>query len=740
MKKGLILAIMMVVAVGLALPVYAEAPVIRTLPVIIIGNAEAADQGDSIDWLQKDDTVPWNISKSVLRFLSDPTEVGPYINLVDLVDWRNETFGESTYRFYWSSAGDTSGIKLKVGQSWGEATELSLAQLDALTSPALANYGAAPPDAADILREDNQQMSLLNITAMTLKSGTGVNDEEWLGYIPQVNQNLPDIPTTIPAQSDVITPKTGIHRYTDPNPPANDNPPLGTVIFGPALINQHGLDFNPSATSDTGMNFNKSWTRGVIPATPSFPTEGLTQEDMESEPTVLTLIAAVTSGTGMVHPSAPATMDVYSLLGDDAVGSNYVLDQWGEMDTKWNQSLPIPPTSTFIMGGSRFSTTGVGFEVRNTDNPAGLVMFASWNLGTDGSGSVFPLSGTETDMTGKIYSAEMRLRSDSPSADLCPGYRCEYANEAFTHYGGIEVTTTDPANAPYLLNDFTAVLMWEVPHDCNDMGDTGTLADWPLAEPGTNADKRQYGLIFDQFHSKYGDYGVLTLEQVRVEAITKPTGATTSIAYTGLTDWIEAAIAMTYFGTGSIAQTATAITIQAGTYNAANNARFIGAFAPLSAAAGDLAGNLAAMNNKVVHLMVDASSVNADTTPVTRLYLTPYMSVPVGNWDDPDFQIVRNIAFFDMYGALAQFCKFPPEWGGRNAAVANQPNPGVPTAAGSTLDMWIYTHQGYDEGNDYFLPQVQVMSSNGYPPPTAAGAWPDDEGGIVFSNVTIEQY
>jgi hypothetical protein len=737
MKKGLILAIMMVVAVGLALPVYAEAPIITTLPVVIIGNAEAADQGDSIDWLQVGDTVPWNISKSVLRFLSDPTEAGPYINLVDLVDWRNETYAESTYRFYWSSAADTSGIKLTVGQSWGGVTELTLAQLDALSSPALANYGAAPPDTADILREDNQQMSILNITAMTLRTGTGVNDEEWVGYIPQVDQDLDnDIPTTIPAQSNVITPHTNIHRYTDPSAPINNNPPLGTVLFGAALINTHGLDFNPSATSDTGMNFNASWTRGYA----ADPAQALYQEDMDDMPTVLTLIAAVTSGTGMVNPSAPATMDVYSLLGADAIASNYVLDQWGEMDSKWNQSLPIPPTSTFIMGGSRFSTAGVGFEIRNTDNPAGLVMFASWNLGTDGTASVFPISGTEVDMAGKIYSAELRLRSDSPSADLCPGYRCEYANEAFTHYGGIEVTTNDAANAPYLMNDFTAVIMWEVPHDCNDMGDAGTLADWPLAEVGTNADKRQYGLIFDQFHSQYGDYGVMTLEQVRVEAIMKPTAPTASATYTGLTDWIAAEIAMTYFGTGSIAKTATAITIQAGTYNAANNARFIGAFAPLSAAAGDLAGNLAAMNNKVVHLMVDASSVNADTTPVTRLYLTPYMSIPVGNWDDPDFQIVRNIAFFDMYGALAQFCKFPPAWGGRNAAVSNQPNPGVPMAAGSTLDMWIYTHQGYDEGNDYFLPQVQVMSSNLYPPPTAAGAWPDDAGGIVFSNVTIEQY
>ncbi|HUT23736.1 MAG TPA: hypothetical protein VM492_05290, partial [Sumerlaeia bacterium] len=99
MKKGLILALMTVVTVGLTLPVAAEAPVILTLPIIVITNADAADQGDTT-------------LKTVFRYLNA-------LDLESRVDWRNETYQPIAYRLYWTDLTDTSGIDYLVGHELG---------------------------------------------------------------------------------------------------------------------------------------------------------------------------------------------------------------------------------------------------------------------------------------------------------------------------------------------------------------------------------------------------------------------------------------------------------------------------------------------------------------------------------------------------------------------------------------------------------------------------------------------
>ena len=87
--------------------------------------------------------------------------------------------------------------------------------------------------------------------------------------------------------------------------------------------------------------------------------------------------------------------------------------------------------------------------------------------------------------------------------------------------------------------------------------------------------------------------------------------------------------------------------------------------------------------------------------------------------------------------------KFIADWGGKTVVGAAQPNPGVPLAgAGTTLSLWIDTGSGYDEANDYFVPILQVLSTNRYPP-TGAGSgsgWQDDSGGMTCSNVTVVYY
>lgn len=697
MKKGLILALMTVVAVGLAVPAFAEAPVIKTLPIVIVGNAEAIDQGNNVGyWTEKDaygnPIITWSVKKSVLR----------YINAVDLeplVDWKNPTYGEDTYRFYWTDVMDTTGIELGVAAGIDEWA-------DALTSPELASLldeGAKPAAAKDILQGTNTWMGVMNFSAMTSTTGTGRWD-------------------------------SGFYRYVDPNHPDVPYPP--NIALSKSEIDVYGLDFNPSTTSDTGMNFNKSWAKGY---SVSSPDQILYQSSESDTPTVLWMVAAVTSGSTQVLPSEPMVMEVYSLLDTaDSTKSAYTFFQ-ENLFGKWVAS-PLPAAGEFVKP-SRFHTTEVGFDVFTTDNPASLIMFASWSLGEDGTASVFPLAATEADASGKIYSADLRMAGDSATADLCPGYRAQYTNQAYSHYGGVEVTTYDAVNAPSAGNDFTLGLAWEVPHDCAGMQDDEGLANWPM-DPAGVKDMRMYTLLFDCFHSQYGDNGKYWLETVGVQLLPKPAASASPTVYSNYSSWIKAAIPGTYFDEGEITLGASSITIAAGSYNASFNARFIGAFPPLATAPGALGGNPAIPNNKLVHMSMKAVSTNVDTTPIVRMYLMPYMSQPEGTWGQPGYQILRNITWFDMYGAVVNFAKWPAAWGGRqavsNALGFTQQNPGVPLGGtGSTLDMWVYTHGGYDAGNDYFLPNIQVLSNNGYAA-GGTGSWPDDIGGITFSEVTID--
>jgi len=671
MKKGLILALMTVVTVGLTLPVAAEAPVILTLPIIVITNADAADQGDTT-------------LKTVFRYLNA-------LDLESRVDWRNETYQPIAYRLYWTDLTDTSGIDYLVGHELGWTDALTASEMDGLAL-------GTEPSGKDVYQPAGGYLNLLNANALT---------------------------TTVMASR-----------------------PL-TPLFPNSIVDVIGLDYNPSTTSpglppnDTGMNFLKSWTSG----------DPLHQTALTDPATELTVIAAVTSGTTQVRASAPETLQVYSLPTEAADGviepggpggmyKYYTSDPYG----KWNR-VANPIESNWVKPPTFADPTGkVGFTVDATENPAGKIIFASWNLGLDATGpTLFPMPGNSTDVPAtKLYEAELRMRCDAASANLCPGYRFEFTNIGYTSFGGVEVSTSDAANAPYADHDFWVTLLWEVPYGCLDMGETGMMADWPL-NPGT--DYRDYTLLFDLFHNQYLDYGVMTVEEVRVQAIDKPTASTTPapLVYSNYSSWVAALLSASdpYFKDGTVTNTATNITMVTGSFDTTGvtGARFAGAFPPVSIVPGDLAGNLACLNNRIVSSSCTAVSSNIETTPITRLYLQPQMSNPVGTW--PNLQMTRNTISFTMFGAVDPFAKLITLYGGRITTPSLQPNPGVPPAgAGTTLRHWAYTHGGYNETEDYFVPNIQVWSLNKYPP-TGDGSgsgWEDDSGGITISNVTVTYY
>jgi hypothetical protein len=404
---------------------------------------------------------------------------------------------------------------------------------------------------------------------------------------------------------------------------------------------------------------------------------------------------------------------------------------------KW--LLTLPSEGGLVKPGRAAPEGRVGFEVSGSDDPQGKIIFGTWSLGLTGDASVFPLTVSETGMSGRLYSAHLTFRNDAWSANACPGYRVEYTNAAFTHFGGIEVTTTDPADAPSQGNDYVVSVVWEVPFACNDMGDAGTLANWPLAPAPSEQDLRRYTLIFDLFHKQSGDSGIFTLEEISAQTLIRPTTPKSSTVYDNLDEWIAARIPDPFFDEGIFQASYGSVTLLAGPHDSKYGARFIGAFAPLATGVGQLNGNPPCENERLVHLMVKATSARIDTTPMTRLFIHAYMSEPKGTWGQPDFQFTRNVLWFDIFGALEPFAKLIAAYGGRNIVDPNQPNPGVPKGGGGTvLSTWAFTHEGYDEVNDYLLPDIQVLSLNRYVPDD--DGWPDDSGGVSVSDVAIEVY
>ena len=654
MGKKLALAVIASAMVQPAMSANTEVPVILTLPIVVISNSDAPDQGAATP-------------KSIFRYLNA-------LDLMERVDWRNPTYAESAYRLYWTALLDTSGIHYRIGHADGWVDPLTAGEIDDLLS------AGTEPAGKDLYQPSGGFLNLLNWNALT---------------------------TTALAASRPLNPfATGL------------------------TIDEVGLDYSPSSTSDTGLNFLKSWASGW----PVF------QAGLTDAPTELALIAAVTSGT-RVRPSAPEVLQIYSLLNDPAGDRLIEPDPWPPWPPYhlgWSRA-PNPLETQFVKPPTQADPAGkVGFTVLPTDDPAGKIMFASWNLGTGGTGTIFQFPGNSTAMSGKLYEADIRLRCDAATADKCPGYRVEYTNTGFTHFGGVEVSTYDPANAPYADHDFWVTLLWEVPFDCSDMADDGTLANFP----GSQIDYRDYTLLFDLFHNQYGDYGVLTLEEVRVQVIDKPANADSSMAYSNYANWIGAFLNRIdqFFGDGPVTRTLTSVTVATGPHDVHYGARFAGAFPPLATGVGQLNGNVACRNNRVLSLSCEAASANIATTPIVRIYLTPTMSQLQGTWGTPDFRARRNMIFFTMFGAVDPFAKLIAAYGGR---FPDQPNPGVPLDdSGSTLTLWVYTHGGYDETNDYWLPNIQVLSLNRYPPvgEGSGSGWEDDSGGVTFSNVTLKHY
>jgi len=454
------------------------------------------------------------------------------------------------------------------------------------------------------------------------------------------------------------------------------------------------------------------------------------QPDLDAEPTVMWLAAAVTDPEGGLMPSAPVFIDVYSLLGEEDAWDfgQYAYISHGPGDS-WVPNMPAQETN-IVKPGNVAGGGVVGYDVSAMDDPANKIIFGQFQLG-DGSASIFPIAGAGMD--GMLYNARVRLRNaDAPSAQLCPGYRLEYANNAYTHFGGIEVNTFDDANAPYAGNDFWAQVYWEVPYQMTDMADGGQLSNM------FGGDWRNYQLLFDLFHKQLGDRGLFTAEEVVVEAVAKPTTAVSTKAYADLSTWIEGklqAAAPDVFEDGEVTEkTADSITMVTGSKNTDAGNRFIQVNPPVDGNFGTV--SMKAASNKLYQVACDAQSLDIETTPLVRVYVQMYDLDGFAVWAEDPTAYLTNIIWFDMYGALLQFAKQPDFWAGRLDG-GNQLPPGVPPDdAPVEASAWVWSHTVVGP-NNYLTPEYSVHSQNYY---TDDAGWEDDAGGVTISNVEVRAY
>lgn len=473
-------------------------------------------------------------------------------------------------------------------------------------------------------------------------------------------------------------------------------------------------------------------------------------------PTVVTLVAAVTSGTTKIMPSKPAFLDVYSEYGtSDTLQSNLLYHEFpvesvdGVSGWYW-----VPPIDdgTWITQAVKASAPTVGFSVAATDDPTALgrTYFGEWQMAANGTSdsNIYPADAAS--MGGKLFNARLRLSNGAaPTVDLCPSYRILYANVAFTHIGGVQVTTTHEIGAPASGQDFTAQLFWEVPANATEMADGGNIAQWPFyanlvehpgGAGGAPYDFRDYTLLFNLMHApgQTGDFGTLALVEVAIEAIDAPTVAASTKSYANLSTWQGSglnAFFPTIFADGSATIGAASITLQAGTDSSLQFRFYQTNPLQVTGIQGNLADHMALADNQLVRFSYSAQSVSVATTPVVRVFLHATSS------DSADITAGTsnlNFNWEDEYGDALGITK--PTLYNITSVVTGLTNPCVPPAAAATLSTWIFTHDAGWGTGDYILPDFSVFSKNSYATGTAVHGWSDDSGGAILSNIQVEAF
>ena len=400
----------------------------------------------------------------------------------------------------------------------------------------------------------------------------------------------------------------------------------------------------------------------------------------------------------------------------------------------WGPETWLPDTDITTQGillpgpYGRSETSGAGFDVTGL-YPRAKVYYSKWYM-ANADGKMFVIPHDGGGLADPVFEAVATLRSTAPEAQLCPGYRLLYANGAYSHLGGLTVTTPEPlggapVSAPYAGHDFEARVYWTTPVELT--ADSYATA----GKAGYYRDGRDYSIMFDLVHNGTGDTGLLTLEAIAIRVFETPTANGPHIEWDGDEGGFDRWYAG-YYGEESndgtfeiVGQNAALRLSAADSLSRGYAFTYVNATPPHSLV-DPVAADMPFADERLLRLTVDVRSEDVNRSPAFRVAALQIPREEGGN---------RPVLWMDVYGPSAYFVKAP------GARQPGQIAPGAPTTEGSKVEMYVWTHGvvGHPAlADDYVLPQIDVYSLDLYGLQQGTNSWRDDTGYLEFSRLSIE--
>jgi hypothetical protein len=468
--------------------------------------------------------------------------------------------------------------------------------------------------------------------------------------------------------------------------------------------------------------------------------------------------------------------------GPDTQGASYGIDFVAGRDTDsfalWIPALwtgasytALPPTGTNLSNVSwngkpmRDKTrlaawTITGFEPDGIAHPFAVGAFTAVGIGAGGTGYVSFIPSNGGGVASPVFQAKARFVSSASTALASPGYRVGFLNSAQTHFGQLQVIG-DTLSVPYGSSgtatslrdsghDFVARCYWATPSTLTEMGDTGAIGNnvsvknvvYDAGSPNVVlcADGRDYGvqILCIAQSSSTNQFVIDTLSVTTLsDASLVPAASPAPAEWTGTTGLSAAGWFVSYFGgvyTDGLGTLENGALLLWGArdarHNPSANISTQGTFRVVKASPAS--GYIAAASLKLYRstLAVQSGGIIGDgdtkVSPSLAFHTTvqSYTGGVLG-----DSAHASAIGWLEVWGPspiVKPLATHPAGAGG----------PGVPTATGSTLRSYMWTHT-VPGGTYVVVPEIIVYNDGTYNPfPTQ---WGDADGYLKFTDIKIEQ-
>jgi len=592
---------------------------------------------------------------------------------------------------------------------------------------------------------------------------------------------------TINFDIDTLDPEEGFHVYIcDPTglaTPVTATDDLGAnvpAVTATDVANMKVADILSHTAATPVLPMVNEWDKNIFNA---YPTT-VVQRWMSLKTAASDDVAFVAFVRSDITTGTAKLMEVTKTTGDS--GANYARDFAGyALDDGFAEwaSETNPSIGAVMPVYNPTNRPSIGWDCSANDSNL-YFSFGTWKAWDGPLTNLIPADGG-LGVAQPVFEAKALLWNNTTagSIDYCPGYRLLVLNGAmshlsafaFTHGAPLPIVAPAPYNGPNIANSYTFIarLYWATPLDLTQMADGEQVSLY--APAATILDGRDYALQFDVVDLG-GDRGMFSMRALSIRTFDAATDfvAASPLSWTGadIAAWSNQ-VGHAYvqndpssFYSGKV-QGATGIrryTPQAGWTTSGD---------PLAAAlrlwAHDEnqepynystqrylnstfnntveANRYQMLANQLLRVTVNALSgydpalnknrplpANSDATdiaPTIRLLCNDYL------WNAAAGAAqYRYSTWYDMWGNVGATFK---AMGPSRVLSPLQKAPTVPKLTGSTASLYMWTHKaGSLVDKDFVQPELQVFSLGQFAKSASINEWPDEQGFIEVSNVTIE--